>query len=217
MAKDKVTPEDKLLKIIETPSINQEKHFGLFTKKPALHHDKPELGASRTAGGISFRKLLTLKSANKVLIGVCAAAAVSLAGYFYYWQVQMHRRLADVETVSADFSIFKEIKAYLKVSLDESISAAKKRNIFSFTPPKEEGSKTGAEDMTEGDIYKLLEGIKLVGVIWSETHPEVMVEKEAEEKTYLLSEGDKLGVVTIKKIYQNKVIVEVEGSELELR
>ncbi|UCD15481.1 MAG: hypothetical protein JSV34_00060 [Candidatus Omnitrophota bacterium] len=213
MEKDKMTPEDKLLKIIENPSA-AEKHFSFFKRK--ADHLKTKLNIQQLRKGKKILEAFKLRTINKILVGVCVGITVFWAVYFYYSRVKWVSRVAAVETVSADFNIFKESKAYLDVSLEESISQAKKRNVFSFTLPKEEKVEKG-EEITERDVLKLIEGIKLVGIIWSKINPEVMIEDEQEEKTYLLSEGDQLGVITIKKIYKNRVMIDVEGSELELR
>ncbi|MBU1122703.1 MAG: hypothetical protein ABIH71_06890 [Candidatus Omnitrophota bacterium] len=215
MSKDKMTPEDKLLRIIEDPSAGKDKSFGIFKKK--FSESKSMLSSVSLPSSGNISQLLKLRTINKLLAGGCVLVTVFLVAYFYYLKGNTDKRLVASEIISSDFSIMKESKAYLKVSLDEGMSSARKRNIFSFIPPKDDAKGKSGEDLTEGDIYRLLEGLKLVGIIWSETHPEVMVEDTNEEKTHLLSVGDRLGFMEIKKIYRNKVVIEVEGSEMELR
>jgi type II secretory pathway component PulC len=44
-----------------------------------------------------------------------------------------------------------------------------------------------------------------------------MIEDTAEQKTYFLSTGENLKNITVKKIFKDKVILNRDGQEFELR
>lgn len=77
-------------------------------------------------------------------------------------------------------------------------------------PPKSEANGSSA------DIAEKISNLKLVGVIWS-NNPQVMIEDVKGNRTYLLSIGEEMGEIKVKKIFMDKVVLEIEGQEEELR
>lgn len=215
MANENVTPEDKLLKIIEDPSsAGKEKRFSALTEKLNYARDIKKRIVSFWEGGC-FLNFFTLRTLNKFLIGVCAAAFVFLIFYFNYRKGKLADRLLDIEIGKNGFNLSVPEDRALAVSLDDMLSRAKQRNIFSFVPPPDEEEEVKEED--EQKTTETLADIKVVGIIWSETKPEVMLESVKEVKTFLLREGENMGEVKVKKIYKTKVVVELAGKEWDLR
>ena len=97
------------------------------------------------------------------------------------------------------------------VNIEEVLAQAKRRNVFTFLPEPSQAQASLAPDITE-----MLSNFKLVGIIWSNS-PQAMIENPKEQRTFLLSQGEQIGQVKIKKIFQDKVVIEVEGQEQELR
>jgi hypothetical protein len=96
----------------------------------------------------------------------------------------------------------------INVKLEDVLTQARKHNIFTLLPSKDAAMQgPGIGGPAE---------LKLVGVLWSD-HPQAMIENTKEQKTYFVSTGDKIGVVTVKSILQNKVILTKDSEEWELR
>lgn len=69
------------------------------------------------------------------------------------------------------------------------------------------------------DINKMVKGLHLVGVSWSDNVKErfVMIEDTEKKITYYLREGEKILNLTIKRIYPDKVIISYKNEEVVLR
>lgn len=209
MENEKITPEDRFLGMMDVPSpVSKKGVFDLKKKKDWILQLK--------LWGASFGKkkngleLFRLKVLNQILAGACILLTLFGIFYFYHKRLELDNRLTNIDGSSNDFSIEKKRRPYFVISLAESLSAARQRSIFNFIAPKDEEVPLTAQDISE-----ILGNIKLVGIIWSKSNPEVMVEDESDKQTYLLREGDQLGEVTIKDIQVEKVIIEVEGKEFE--
>ena len=88
----------------------------------------------------------------------------------------------------------------------------KKRNIFSFLPPKPPVDLINKN----AEISQLVANLKLVGILWSAT-PQAMIEDNKEKKTYLLATGEKIGELVIKSILRDKVIIAKGDQQWDLR
>jgi len=62
----------------------------------------------------------------------------------------------------------------------------------------------------------MVKNLKLVGILWSE-NPQVMIEDTKQTKTYLLSIGETIGELQIKRILKDKVVVGKDDVEWEIR
>jgi len=81
-------------------------------------------------------------------------------------------------------------KLLLKSVSDKSVNVPKKRS---------------------GEIEKLLNALKLEGIIYSPQNPRVIISEK------ILKEGDKIREFTIKKIFPHKVILQYGEKEVELK
>jgi hypothetical protein len=214
--KDRLTSEDKLLKIIENPSGSKEKGLFKFKGRPSYRGRGRGFNLASLWEGKKLGDLLQPKVLNKTLAVFCLVLTLFGVLYFFHRKIVSERRLGRIEAGRNGLVREKEERPYLIVSLDESLSEAKVRNIFSFLPMEEE-KEEAEEDAFSEDMTAIFENIKLVGIIWSETKPEVMIERVKEKQTLLLGEGDKIGEITIKEIYRDMVILEAEDKEYELR
>lgn len=204
---DKVTPEEKLLKVIENP-INAREGGILDTKeslKGVLFIKKWWAGLEK----IKIQALFSLKNVYKLLI-ISSVLVSSLAIFtFMKGYNDFKKRIKNIET--SPYAKLKEEKAkYLfSVDLKEAIKDISRRNIFSSLAEKPEAVPSREIELT-------IANLKLVGIIWS-ANPQAMIEDIKENKTFLLGAGEAVGNFKIKKILRDRVIIGKDEQEWELR
>ncbi|MFH1442363.1 MAG: hypothetical protein ABIH18_10045 [Candidatus Omnitrophota bacterium] len=207
MEKENITPEEKLLKIIESPGIQKQK------STPAQSKRNKNAGISvgwLKKFNIDREKLknFNLKTANKISIGICVVFTVFGVSDFLKFKIQLDNRYQKIINGIAvspgepQKLIIPDVK--LKILQEE----IKKRNIFTFLPKPEIVEAAGTNDE--------IANLKLVGVIWSD-NPQAMIEDLAGKRTYLVNQGEKIGELKVKKILKEKVILGKEDKEWQLR
>lgn len=94
------------------------------------------------------------------------------------------------------------------------LEKARARDIFAM------GTKKSAAKPNRGPSQKLLEAtqnLKLVGISWS-YDPDVMIEDTKTQRTYFLKKGQVIDSgVKLEAVFKDKVILSLEGEEIELR
>jgi len=208
MEEQNVTPEEKLLNFIEHPQALKAK-LPIMPRARGFDAQTIKLQIMRwweKRASLGFN----LPLVNKILLGACIVCSLAAVAGFLGNQAKVKTRLVRLENGGNSDPANLEAKKFslLAINLDEALVKADKRNIFSFTLPK---AQTPMENTAT-----LLVDQKLVGIIWS-SNPQVIIEDTKEGKTSLLGVGDAVGRLKIKKIYRDKVVVEAEGQEMELR
>ncbi|OPX30310.1 MAG: hypothetical protein B1H08_02110 [Candidatus Omnitrophica bacterium 4484_171] len=102
-------------------------------------------------------------------------------------------------------SNLKELKYYL--------NEAKNRDIFNIVTAKQPEPK---ETKNIQAIAKKTSYLKLVGISWS-NNPDAMIEDTRAKKTLFVKEGDLINNILVKKILRDKVILNLEGENIELK
>lgn len=214
MAQDNLTPEEKLLKIIENPQTERRKAPG------AAIIGK---GAGVKGAGDWFKKLridkntiknISLKTMNKMVLALCIIFTLFFIFDFIRMGSSFLRKLSKI-TAEAAAPEAKEQRANLKeANIIEAINLSKRHNIFSFLPP--EASSTPQLSTMPLEVEEIIKNLKLVGIIWS-NNPQAIIENTKEQKTYLLNAGDKMKIIDIKKILRDRVILSKDNQEWELR
>jgi len=206
MERDNITPEEKLLNIIESPDINRNKIVPSRDKK-GLQKNKVFAWTGKINFDKKIIKFFELRFANKALFVLCGVFTLLGVFDFVKLKINLNGRLNEIkiQTVSAGK---KEIPIMPEIDITGLLKDAAQRNIFSFIPPKENA-------VSEYELPVRPE-YKLVGIIWSDT-PQAMLENPDAQKTYLLSEGEQIDKITVKKIFKNKIILASEEEEWELR
>jgi hypothetical protein len=120
------------------------------------------------------------------------------------------RRFENLKQAAEASALKENIAPALDMDINNIFSNAGGRNMFTASPRGAEAEAVSAESAMQ------MPAVKVVGIIWSD-NPQVMFEDAKEQKTYLLSAGDKIGGLTIKSILQDKVIVTDGKTERELR
>ena len=212
MPNEPKTPEEKLLKIIESPQT---------AKAPLGPRDQMVVffrsGVGRWLKGVQFDskifQRINLKTVNKVLAGVVVAA--TLVYLFFYVRIEsfLRQRLKQVTTTTenANTAGAKEMSAP-SVKIEEVLARVRQRNIFTFSG----SSSPRGQKSASPDVYKMIERMKLVGILWSEK-PQAMIEDSQSAKTYFVSAGDAIGTLTVKKVLRDKVVLTDGVQEWDLR
>lgn len=213
MPEDKITPEEKLLKIIEgTRSEKKEKvQFGVFKDKFGIGSGS----LSKVTGlvksiDLSKLKQFNLHTVNKALAVACLVITVLLVANFVITQISFSTKFKKIK--EEGLKLNEGIKQYPKIdiNLGEALAIASRRNIFSFIPPK------AAEETSKPQISQAVANLKLVGILWSDK-PQAMIEDSADKKTYLVGVKDKIRDIVIKQILSNKVILMQGDQQWDLR
>ena len=207
---DNITPEERLLKIIETPGIQKAKvYFSAKAKAINLKTLTAWIKSLRLDKNII--KKINLRLANKIVASLCGLITLFLLLDFFRVGVNLGSRFE--KTLQASKSAITEERrvAIPNVDIEEVLAQAKRRNVFTFLP-----APIKAEASLSPDITEIIANLRLVGIIWSNS-PQAMIENAKEQRTFLLSQGEQIGQVTIKNIFKDKVVIEVEGQEKELR
>lgn len=111
------------------------------------------------------------------------------------------------------------------VNVDKNIIPVKNYQVYAdailrrnFFLPFKEKKEVVKKTMTVSNIEEKVKKIRLVGISWiSDTEKFVMIEDKETNVTYFLKEGDKILDMKIKKIFEDKVILEEGGEEYTLR
>lgn len=220
------TPEKQLLNLIERPGLKdiekkqkERQGKGLFSLglfKGRLSYLTEQLKKKFAASS----QTLDLKRVNKVL----KIAIALLIGYlainfnFNYQKIRERNLLLKnseskkdkplampVTGISEELSQKKDLPFYL--------DTIKRRNIFKFGVVEVKQEK---DDSALAKITKLAEGLKLVGISFTD-YPEAMIESERESKTYFAKKGDFVRQLEVKKIFKDYIVLEYEGQEYNLR
>lgn len=95
----------------------------------------------------------------------------------------------------------------------EYVKMSKKRDIFNS---EQLAAVKGSTNTWKPDVPQNKTDLRLVGIYFNETAPEVIIEDQAEKKTYFLKEGDNIKGIKVKSIRRDSVILESNGSDWEL-
>jgi hypothetical protein len=227
--KDNITPEERLLKIIESPT-------GEIPRRRPLPAAKQQANASFNVDKIiaalkgmrinkdTFKNLKNIDLALVNKIAICACGLIT-----FIWLVvsirdsfALRARFDRIKTGSSMSASSGELAPDINVNIDGLLAAARSHNIFAALPVTQAsqgsrqaqgpgGASTGAVSIASASA-----DVKLVGIIWSD-NPQAMLEDTKDQKTYLLAAGESVGNFKVKEIFQNKIIVESQGKEFELR
>jgi hypothetical protein len=212
---ENITPEEKLLKLIENPAAakpsrnpGKKIRFGFQVIKGWLKAIK---NITIGVNSPKIEELFNLRSINKTLIVVSSLFSV----YLIFDFIQARPNLERVYSLH-NLKQTKQLKLGLNniPSLNDYLGQINKRDIFHFIPLKKE-----EPDKTKETLASIINNLKLVGIIWSKT-PEVMIEDKEENKTWILNQGDEIlkvkGKIKIKQILKDRAIISFQDQEMEL-
>jgi hypothetical protein len=206
-----MTPEEKLLRIIESPG-EAARHSprarlnvqaGSLFLKAWFSHQSGEL-----------KKTLSLRVFNQAVMTLCGVMTVYLVIDFFMGMpsVTFVQRLERAAKKANIGNISVEGLSPLSVYVRE----IGRNNIFSL-PESGAPSPAAARVTAVSDTLKtIVQSFRVVGIIWADV-PQVIIEDTKEGRTYFLNRGNKLKDVRIKEILRDRVVLSYDNQEIELR
>jgi hypothetical protein len=221
MAKNKPTPEEQLLNLIEDGE--GPGNLSLKRKKKASAFSFFSLSSLSTAfarikiaikdwliqlkGGIDEPNL---KAWNKILAVTAVILFVYLSADFTLRRLDLKQFTKKVSTAKVR-SFQAQTKAEVRPFLYY-LEMVQRRDIF--TPVKLLSAENPQEEARKA-LSTLIKDLKLVGISWGKD-PEAIIEDTKANKTYFLKAGDTVSKFKINVILKDKVILEAEGQKMDL-
>lgn len=209
MENKQLTPEERLLKIIEDPAGSDAKEFdNVVLPDLAKQHRKFKLSFSDWGRKLKMlweRIGFALFIQGLMLLAVMAT--IFLVWDFVNYRMGFVQRISRASDAPLDVDLSSVKIKSEKVDLIAILANSKKRDIFQLAVEKPREVTT----VQNKDV-----SLKLVGILWSDS-PQVMLEDAKDSRTHMLNEGDQISGLKIKKIYKDKVILEDSQGELELQ
>ncbi|MBU0547215.1 MAG: hypothetical protein KJ710_04430 [Candidatus Omnitrophica bacterium] len=221
MAKNKPTPEEQLLNLIEdgegpgSLSLKRKKKASAFSfiSLSSLSMVLARLkigikdGLAQLKGGIDEPNL---KAWNKVLAAVAIILFVYLTADFTLRRLdikQFTKKASAAKVRSFQEHVKAEVRPFLYY-----LEMVQRRNIFS---PVKLMSAENPQVEAKKILSALIKELKLVGISWGKD-PEVIIEDTKSNKTYFLKTGDTISKFKIDVILKDKVILEADGEKMDL-
>jgi hypothetical protein len=173
----KLTPEEKLLHVIERPDTIEKLNL----------NKKKKIG----------RPHISLREVNKALIALSGLFVLIFVIYFVKEDAAMQKRFEDLKISAKGEAFDTSIKRDRIPLLSKYIEDTGKNNPFDVLP--DVVPETAAEAAPEPVVT-----FKLVGIIWSGS-PQAIIEDESSLANHLVSEGDKINDYTVSEISQDSV------------
>ncbi|MCX5697210.1 MAG: hypothetical protein NTU54_04485 [Candidatus Omnitrophica bacterium] len=211
MEQKKITPEERLLKIIENPKPGDNKKTSNLLGVKTSPFKINDLASFFKGFRINKEKLkyLNLKNVNKGL--VCFSVIITNIWIIDFVKVGMEQN-KHFEKVIKEAGVQSEKPLSLpsvNVNVSDAYKAVKDRNIFI-------SAQEHAKASSPAEVTQAISTLKLVGILWSNT-PQAMIEDSAQQKTFLVSAGDVIGNIKVKQIMRDRAILIVDGQEQEIR
>lgn len=181
----KLTPEEKLLHVIEKP--DDIERLRLNKKK----------GAGRPGISLDTLKSISLRGVNKALVGLSAVFIIVFVLYFVQEDSRMQERFKAIRTQAKDEVFDTNIKRDGIPLISKYLDDTGKNNPFDVLP--EVKTEPAAELPPEPTV-----DFKLVGIIWSDD-PQAILEDSKTAANHLLSVGDTIGDQTVSEITEDSV------------
>ncbi len=209
MADPRLTPEEKLLRVIESPN--------KFAKRGMRVQRRPQdfrlsLKLFKARHKIRLQDLLNLKTVNAIL-GFLAAAGTLFLLLDFWMGMPRIKKVQRLETAARTLDIG-NLNIEKLGPLTYYLQEIGGRNIFALAAV----SKTAEADSAEPSIEltNLIDGLRVAGIIWSEA-PQAIIEDIKTGETYLLNRGGKLKQARVKEILKDRVILSYHDEEIELK
>ncbi len=221
-----LTPEKQLLKLIEDPHGRAQKpgaakgvkvpvfSFGALQGRLAFFRQSTQSLWKGWAEGSP----LDIKKINALLSVLVVATGI----YFVASSAVLAMRLSGTPSFplkagsaagQGGFKYAPQLKAlpYYKEKVGS-------RDLFRLGAKEAAAAQTpvAQEDAAKKQQEAILSKYKLVGISWSD-NPDAMIENTGEQKTYFVKRGQMLDGIKVAGIFRDKVVLNSNGQEIELR
>ncbi len=220
MPEPNMTPEENLLRIIESPGQAPRGGRGVGRLRRRMD-PRAQLQVIRKAVLDRAQKIFTLRTTNISLIVAGGAATLFLVVDFWMGlpksdfldNLEAEARAADL----GDLAIgqISPLPLYLQ--------EIKGRNMFALTAPapkmSDKETRTPEQIRTQAiqeAIQNIITNYKVVGIIWSEA-PQAIIEDVGAGHTFMVNRGSLVKVARVKDILKDRVILSYDDKEIELR
>lgn len=212
MANPSLTPEEKLLRIIETPGGDPGRAGAMRVQRRGMGFGFT-LKMLRVKYQDRFKTVFNIKSLNVFLVFVALGLTVFLGLDFWLGMP----RLGLVQKLEL-LAKKTEIGDFKTEPLDPLIIYAQEisqRNIFGLTEKAAE--PVASKPQESPALTGLSESLKLVGIMWSEAPQAIIEDTKDSGKTYLVNRGGKIKNVHVKDILKDRVILSYDDQDIELK
>ena len=231
MAKENVSPEEKLFKVIQeektSPFGKREFKKGKVTAgwrrvKEFFNRGKPKKLNKKPGEAAAVVTLFGFRNINTKLISgglvIILAALTGLVVHCAAGEKPGVERIADaISKIEQQAIKTKSIEAFKPVSFY--LARIKERDIFKPFQRQEAKIIPVVRGIEEARIKlkEMAKDLKLVGISWGKSH-KVMIRSGKRKNTYFLINGQKIGGtgIEVKSILKDKVIINYQGAEMEL-
>lgn len=218
----KETAEQKLLKLIESPSspaLVKAPGQDVATQIAAAVRSHGFLGRTIPFSLRPFHFSFGLREVNKLLLVAMAVILVFLLSDFLNGTKSLQKKIdltVDFNTAKTSSNIILPAK-----DLSDYLDVAQERNVFQPVEKKvvKEKEKSAEESpASPKKIVTLAEKLKLVGVSWvnSAETASAMIEDTESGITYFVHQGENIKGFTVKTIYANQVVLTWGGEEITI-
>lgn len=224
----KETAEQKLLKLIENPSVaDAAKMPGQEAAQEIARavHSRGFLGLTippfisslfgfaKTSPGNPFQFSFGLRELNKLLLAAIAVILVFLFLDFLNGMRSLRKKIdlaVDFNTAKTSSNVLLPVK-----DLNAYLGLVEERSIFQPFEKKVEPQKPSV-DAPPQKIAAMTEKLRLVGVSWvdSAETASAMIEDTESGVTYFVHQGERIEDLTVKTIYANQVVLTFDGEEI---
>ncbi len=217
MARQRLIPEEELLKLIEkgddAETVRFKRKRGLFLSFGRLKNfwlflsREIKQSVDRFKSGIREPNLKVLNKAFLV-IGV-VLLTYSITDFLV--------SRPDIKEVYRKSRLMKKRKPLRKATEElrpflHYLEVVRRRDIFSPVVLKE----TEKPEAKKKRLQEMIKDLRLVGIAWDDKKPVAMIEDKKEKKTYFLEEGQMINKLKLEDILEDRVILNFKGEKIEL-
>jgi len=204
-----LTSEEKLLKHIRKKDrISQNKSEQVSHPKGLSSSKKIQLSTvNEKKTGLKWLKIVN----QLLIVGVIGLVAFNIYRFLesdqgalpksLITQFKNNQKEADIDLASDEQKPFDSYK-----------SAFEQQNIFQM--PWEKPKKKVKEEVPKAAV-DISSEYQLMGIVLDK-NPQAIIQDIKQKQTHFLSQGEKLGEAVLKKIYEDRVLFEINGEEAEL-
>lgn len=219
-----LSPEKQLLKLIEDPKSKgadiraqavKRQGLGLVSTNAWISRFsflKSKSAAWAGSGGLQH---LDIRGINSILM----MSVIALAFYLFTSVVMSSIDLKKKPELNFEAPGGTGAAAFQNASLLKAASfyseQVRERDIFRIGGKKAKNEDAVAAPSSSA-ITDATQNLRLVGIAWSE-NPDAMIEDTSIPKTFFMKRGEKIGDIKIQAIFKDKVILNYEGQEIELK
>lgn len=209
-----LSPEERLFHAIKNndDKIGKSKNFlqqSLLKTKKILHLAR--LPQAVLSGNFSVvLRNINLGSVSRALGIVFLVITLIVIHHLIFNRVNIARIVERISKINFAGNVKRDIEKFPPLYVYTDL--AHKRDLFRPTGRIEQ--TTVRANLNE-EFKTLIKDIKVVGIYWGQA-PEVMLEDTVAGKTYFLSKESLIKGIKIKEIYQDRILLEYKGQEMEL-